>query len=36
VRWLDTDAAGDDAAGAFARIVRGVRGGDRSVLEDDG
>ena len=28
VRWLDTDAAGDDAAGAFAHAVRGpgVRG----------
>ena len=33
VRWLDTDAAGHDAAGAFARIVRGVLSGDRSVLE---
>jgi beta-glucosidase/6-phospho-beta-glucosidase/beta-galactosidase len=36
VRWLDTDAAGHDAAGAFARIVRGVLRGDRSVLEGDG
>lgn len=32
VRWLDTDAAGDDAAGAFTRVVRGLRAGDRSVL----
>jgi beta-glucosidase len=32
VRWLDTDAAGDDAAGAFARTVRGIAAGDRSVL----
>jgi beta-glucosidase/6-phospho-beta-glucosidase/beta-galactosidase len=36
VRWLDTDAAGHDAAGAFARIVRGVTEGDQSVLDDDG
>jgi beta-glucosidase len=33
VRWLDTDAAGDDAAGAFARAVRGISAGDRSALE---
>jgi hypothetical protein len=33
VRWLDTDAAGDDAAGAFARVVRGLMAGDGSVLE---
>jgi beta-glucosidase/6-phospho-beta-glucosidase/beta-galactosidase len=32
-RWLDTDAAGDDAAGAFARLVRGLTAGDRSVLD---
>jgi beta-glucosidase/6-phospho-beta-glucosidase/beta-galactosidase len=32
VRWLDTDAAGDDAAGTFSRVVRGLRAGDRSVL----
>ncbi len=32
VRWLDTDAAGDDAAGEFARVVGGLRAGDRSVL----
>jgi beta-glucosidase len=36
VRWLDTDAAGHDAAGAFARIVNGIRNGDRSVFEDEG
>jgi beta-glucosidase len=33
VRWLDTDAAGDDAAGAFARAVRAVTEGDRAGLE---
>jgi beta-glucosidase len=32
VRWMDTDAAGQDAAGAFARAVRGIRAGDRSAL----
>jgi beta-glucosidase len=31
-RWLDTDAAGDDAAGAFTRLVSGLTAGDRSVL----
>ncbi len=31
-RWMDTDAQGDDAAGAFARVVSGLRAGDRSVL----
>jgi hypothetical protein len=36
VRWLDTDAQGDDAAGAFARVVAGLRAGDRSVLEGAG
>jgi beta-glucosidase/6-phospho-beta-glucosidase/beta-galactosidase len=33
VRWMDTDAQGDDAAGAFQRIVAGLTAGDRSVLE---
>jgi beta-glucosidase len=33
VRWLDTDAAGDDAAGAFSHVVRGLLAGDRSVLD---
>ena len=33
VRWLDTDAQGDDASGEFARVVAGLRAGDRSVLE---
>jgi len=33
IRWLDTDAAGDDAAGAFGRVVRGLLAGDASVLE---
>jgi beta-glucosidase len=32
VRWMDTDAAGDDAAGEFARVLAGLRRGDRSVL----
>ena len=32
VRWLDTDAAGDDAAGAFAHAVRAVASGDRLAL----
>jgi hypothetical protein len=30
---LDTDAAGDDAAGSFSRVVRGLIAGDRSVLD---
>jgi beta-glucosidase len=33
VRWLDTDSAGDDAAGGFTRVVRGLVAGDRSVLD---
>jgi hypothetical protein len=33
VGWLDTDATGADAAGAFSRVVAGLRRGDRSVLE---
>jgi hypothetical protein len=33
VRWLDTDSTGADAAGAFSRVVAGLRRGDRSVLE---
>jgi hypothetical protein len=32
VRWLDTDAAGEDAAGAFAHAVRALASGDRSAL----
>ena len=32
-RWLETDATGDDAAGAYRRIVSGLRNGDRSVLD---
>jgi beta-glucosidase len=35
-RWLDTDASGDDAAGAFARLVGGLTAGDRSVLDAAG
>ncbi|MGH9078752.1 MAG: family 1 glycosylhydrolase [Acidimicrobiales bacterium] len=30
--WLDTDALGDDAAGAYRGIISGLRAGDRSVL----
>jgi beta-glucosidase/6-phospho-beta-glucosidase/beta-galactosidase len=36
VHWLDTDSAGADAAGAFSRIVAGLRAGDRSVLDAAG
>jgi beta-glucosidase len=36
VRWMDTDANGDDAAGEFARVLAGLRAGDRSVLEPPG
>jgi hypothetical protein len=32
VRYMDTDATGDDAAGEFARVVAGLRAGDRAVL----
>ena len=33
VRWMETDAQGDDAAGEFRRVLAGLRAGDRSVLE---
>ena len=33
VRWMDTDAQGDDAAGEFARVLAGLRAGDHSVLD---
>jgi beta-glucosidase len=33
VRWLDTDSDGMDAAAEFARVVAGLRNGDRSVLD---
>jgi beta-glucosidase len=32
MRWLDTDSAGDDAAGTYRTIIAGLRAGDRSVL----
>ena len=32
LRILDTDAMGHDAAGAYRRIIEGLRAGDRSVL----
>jgi beta-glucosidase/6-phospho-beta-glucosidase/beta-galactosidase len=35
VRWLDTDAAGADAAGEFTRVLAGLRRGDHSVLDPD-
>jgi beta-glucosidase len=31
-RWMDTDAQGHDAAGAYAHVVSGLRAGDPSVL----
>jgi beta-glucosidase/6-phospho-beta-glucosidase/beta-galactosidase len=31
-RWLDTDSLGDDSAGAYRRILAGLRDDDRSVL----
>jgi beta-glucosidase/6-phospho-beta-glucosidase/beta-galactosidase len=34
-RWLETDAAGDDAAGTYRAIIAGIRSGDRSVLDPD-
>ena len=33
VRWMETDAAGQDAASEFSRLVRGLSSGDRSVLD---
>ena len=36
VRWMETDAAGDDAAGEFSRVLAGLRTGDRSVLSPPG
>jgi len=32
-RWLDTDAMGRDAAGAYRRLIAGLRAGDRTVLD---
>ena len=32
MRWLDTDSLGDDSAGAYRRLIAGLREGDRSVL----
>jgi beta-glucosidase len=34
-RWQEDDALGDDAAGAYRRIIGGLRAGDRSVLRAD-
>ncbi|HET9731558.1 MAG TPA: family 1 glycosylhydrolase [Acidimicrobiales bacterium] len=31
--WMDTDAMGDDAPGAYRRLIAGLRAGDRSVLD---
>ncbi len=33
--WQEDDALGDDAAGAYRRIIAGLRAGDRSVLRAD-
>jgi beta-glucosidase/6-phospho-beta-glucosidase/beta-galactosidase len=33
--WLETDAMGRDAAGAYRRLIAGLRTGDRSVLDPD-
>ena len=32
VRWMETDAQGNDAAGEFAHVLGGLRAGDRTVL----
>lgn len=32
VKWLDRDSMGNDAAGAYRRIIEGLRAGDRSVV----
>ncbi|MBW3668427.1 MAG: family 1 glycosylhydrolase [Actinobacteria bacterium] len=32
VEWSDLDSLGDDSAGAYRRIIEGLRAGDRSVL----
>ncbi len=32
VRWMATDALGDDSAAAYREIIAGLRAGDRSVL----
>ena len=32
MRWMDTDALGDDSAGAYRDIIAGLRAGDRAVL----
>ena len=32
IRWLDTDALGDDSAGTYRDLIAGLRVGDRSVL----
>jgi beta-glucosidase/6-phospho-beta-glucosidase/beta-galactosidase len=32
MRWLETDALGDDAAGTYREIIAGLRSGDRGVL----
>ncbi|MBV8463358.1 MAG: family 1 glycosylhydrolase, partial [Acidimicrobiales bacterium] len=33
VEWLETDAMGADAAGAYRAVIAGLRSGDRSVLD---
>ena len=36
VRWLDTDATGVDAAGAYRRAIEAYRSGDRAALGPSG
>ncbi|HEX3333623.1 MAG TPA: family 1 glycosylhydrolase [Acidimicrobiales bacterium] len=36
VRWLETDANGDDSAGEFARVLAGLRAGDAGVVDPPG
>jgi beta-glucosidase/6-phospho-beta-glucosidase/beta-galactosidase len=33
VKVLDTDSMGRDSAGAYRRLIEGLRSGDRSVLD---
>ena len=32
MRWMETDALGDDSAGAYRDIIAGLRAGRRDVL----
>jgi len=33
MEWCDLDSMGDDSAGAYRRIIEGLRAGDRAVVE---